>query len=328
LVQWSGQKVYAIIPRYPREEVPEMWRNRITVVCLSLIMLVHASPTDLKAAQESRAQSATREPRDKTQRETAEEIQRLVDQLGDDQFAAREAASKRLGEIGAAALPALRRAAQSTSAEVRSRARMLLAQIPKGTGPAEKKGQGERLSPPRAATAEEIRRLVARLGDNDQRVRAAAKRALLEIGPEALPALRDAAKSSDPEVRRCALWHLNLAAALAQPQALLLKSIDPACLADSFKLVGVTRVFDINNGGSSLHLTLEAIREVDTSYLRYKAGFFDDNNLVQVSSDIRFQAAFLLLKGEMVKAICWEGPEPRVWRKIAIRKSDTPVPKR
>ena len=55
------------------------------------------------------------------------EIAGLVKQLGDDEFAKREAASKRLKEIGDAALAALRKAAKdSTDAEVRARAAALL----------------------------------------------------------------------------------------------------------------------------------------------------------------------------------------------------------
>jgi WD40 repeat protein len=56
----------------------------------------------------------------------AAEIARLIKQLGSDEFADREKASKRLGEIGEPALPALRKAAGSDDAEVRERARRLI----------------------------------------------------------------------------------------------------------------------------------------------------------------------------------------------------------
>jgi hypothetical protein len=50
------------------------------------------------------------------------QIERLIKQLGDDSFEQREAASRRLEEIGEAALPALKRAADSQDPEVRRRA--------------------------------------------------------------------------------------------------------------------------------------------------------------------------------------------------------------
>src|SRR5690242_5501705 len=53
-------------------------------------------------------------------------IERLVRQLGSDSFAEREAAGKRLAELGAAAEPHLRRALTSGDAEVARRARLLL----------------------------------------------------------------------------------------------------------------------------------------------------------------------------------------------------------
>jgi WD40 repeat protein len=57
----------------------------------------------------------------------ADEIARLVKQLGDDDFARREGASKRLAAIGEPALGALQKAANSDDAEVRRRAAELVA---------------------------------------------------------------------------------------------------------------------------------------------------------------------------------------------------------
>src|SRR5437016_5696061 len=59
----------------------------------------------------------------------AAEVSRLVKQLGSDDFWTREAASKRLKEIGAAALPALRRAASDGDTETRRRAEEAVAAI-------------------------------------------------------------------------------------------------------------------------------------------------------------------------------------------------------
>jgi hypothetical protein len=54
------------------------------------------------------------------------EIERLIKELGDDSFEVREAAGRRLAEIGAPALPALRKAADAADPEVRNRARRLV----------------------------------------------------------------------------------------------------------------------------------------------------------------------------------------------------------
>jgi WD40 repeat protein len=59
------------------------------------------------------------------------EIARLVRQLGDDDFDRREAASKRLAEIGEPAHDALRRAMDSDDVEVRQRAEIIVAGIEK-----------------------------------------------------------------------------------------------------------------------------------------------------------------------------------------------------
>src|SRR6516165_8161059 len=54
------------------------------------------------------------------------DIEQLTKDLGSPEFAKREAASKRLSEIGAPAVDSLRKALTSTDPEVRSRARDLL----------------------------------------------------------------------------------------------------------------------------------------------------------------------------------------------------------
>src|SRR5947209_5791743 len=64
-----------------------------------------------------------------TETPTPVEIRRLITQLGSDEFAEREAASRRLEAIGAPALPALHRAAASQDPEVRRRAGQVIPAI-------------------------------------------------------------------------------------------------------------------------------------------------------------------------------------------------------
>jgi hypothetical protein len=61
-------------------------------------------------------------------------IERLVGELGDPQFAVREAATNGLMEIGPPAVGSLRRALKSEDAEVRARAQLLLRAIPDAQG--------------------------------------------------------------------------------------------------------------------------------------------------------------------------------------------------
>jgi RNA polymerase sigma factor (sigma-70 family) len=61
----------------------------------------------------------------------AERIAKLIDQLGSDTFADRETASRELERLGAAALEALRQAAQSQDLETRRRAQALVTKIEK-----------------------------------------------------------------------------------------------------------------------------------------------------------------------------------------------------
>jgi hypothetical protein len=69
---------------------------------------------------------------------SAEQIKKLIEQLGSDNFGAREQASKQLDEIGVPALEALRQAAQGRDAETRRRAEELVQKI-------EKRGENARL---------------------------------------------------------------------------------------------------------------------------------------------------------------------------------------
>lgn len=61
-------------------------------------------------------------PADAVKEKTAKRVAALILQLGDDDFARREAASKELEALGEPALPALRKAKASDDAEVRRRA--------------------------------------------------------------------------------------------------------------------------------------------------------------------------------------------------------------
>src|SRR5439155_10098494 len=76
-----------------------------------------AAPTDVAPRQQQNEKGAAA---------SAEEIKGLIDQLGADEYAKREAAARRLRAIGKAALPALTEATKSDDAEVASRAESLV----------------------------------------------------------------------------------------------------------------------------------------------------------------------------------------------------------
>jgi hypothetical protein len=83
---------------------------------------------------------------------TADRIAGLVAQLGDDQFARREAAERTLAAIARPALPALRKAATDGDAEVRARAERLVATITRGLAEAELAGWGGSWTGPNGST--------------------------------------------------------------------------------------------------------------------------------------------------------------------------------
>jgi WD40 repeat protein len=73
------------------------------------------------------------------------EIARLIEQFEDDDYEKREAASKRLAELGGVALVQLRAGLESESAEVRIRCRRLVAQAQSGTSARKLAGHGDEL---------------------------------------------------------------------------------------------------------------------------------------------------------------------------------------
>jgi hypothetical protein len=112
---------------------------------------------------------------------SAEEIQKLIQQLGHDSFAVREEATKRLAEIGRPAVPALREALRNKDAEVRQRAQRILEGI---------------------LTSVEF--AIDGLKDKDATARKEAAETLERLGPaakEALPALLEALKDPNEDVR-------------------------------------------------------------------------------------------------------------------------------
>jgi HEAT repeat protein len=125
----------------------------------------------------------------------AKQIQKLIRDLGADEFNVREKATKELSSIGRNALPALREALQSGDLEVRQRARHAMDAIQTSTqylteslkdpDPALRKEAAEileRLGPAAKAVAPA---LVAALQDKDESVRDAVLNALLAIDPGA-----------------------------------------------------------------------------------------------------------------------------------------------
>jgi hypothetical protein len=85
------------------------------------------APEELRARQERVRELRVRQQHERAA--LAERAQALTEQLGELDFARREAASAELRRIGPPALPALRRAARSPDPEVASRAEALIGQI-------------------------------------------------------------------------------------------------------------------------------------------------------------------------------------------------------
>jgi C-terminal processing protease CtpA/Prc len=91
-------------------------------------------PVPVRAGASPAGQAAEPSPEDEAKRKEQEaklkaEIAKLIKQLADEQWNVRDAAQKRLAEIGMAAVPALKEAAQSKDLEVATRARALLRKL-------------------------------------------------------------------------------------------------------------------------------------------------------------------------------------------------------
>jgi tetratricopeptide (TPR) repeat protein len=116
------------------------------------------------------------------------EIARWVEELGDDSFAVREAASRKLHAAGARAEPALLKALDSKDAEVVKRAKAILAQFKWGIYPD---------TPPRVAE------LIGSYRSAARSERRAVVRKLLDAGPDGHKALaKIALAEDDAQVRR------------------------------------------------------------------------------------------------------------------------------
>jgi tetratricopeptide (TPR) repeat protein len=141
-----------------------------------------------------------------------EQIARWVEQLGDNDFAVREAASKALWEAGRAAETALMQAARSDDAEVSQRARAILEKFKWGVYP---------------DTPKKIVNLIAKYQAADNANKGAVLRELLEEGADGCKALtKIATAEQDANVRRelNALIHNQLVRAV--PQLLLEDNFD------------------------------------------------------------------------------------------------------
>jgi RNA polymerase sigma factor (sigma-70 family) len=99
------------------------------------------------------------------------------------------------------------------------------------------------------------------------------------------------------------------------------KSVDLGPLEEFFSLARVEHVTELFRG-KTLILILEAKKDVDTSALFYKVGFYSEGKEIRLASDLLFDAAFPLEKGERVRASAQSGREDVQWKKIAVRRAE------
>jgi tetratricopeptide (TPR) repeat protein len=134
------------------------------------------------------------------------EIARWVEELGDDSFAVREAASRKLLAAGARSEPALLKALDSKDAEVVKRAKLILAEFKWGIYPDTPARVVELIRSYQAATATERRQVV---------------RKLLDAGPAGCRALTKIARAEDnPQVRKEVFADLTANLSTVVPQLL------------------------------------------------------------------------------------------------------------
>jgi hypothetical protein len=147
-------------------------------------------------------------------------IARWVEEMGDDSFAAREAASRKLLGAGEAAEPALLKALEHKDAEIRSRARAILAEFKWGVY---------------ADTPPAVVELVRAYRFGQPNDRAAVVRKLMAAGPAGCKAVVKIARAEeDARVRREVFG--QVAANLPRAAANLLEENNPAALDALFEL--------------------------------------------------------------------------------------------
>jgi RNA polymerase sigma factor (sigma-70 family) len=141
-------------------------------------------------------------PAPKPDEETAARIKSLIQQLGDDSFTVREAATKELIKIGRPAVPFLRAALKDKDIEISQRSRKVLDALKQSvvyltedlqdSDPGIRKEAAEALEQMGARAKDAVPALVKALKDKDEGVRDAVIMALLAIDPDN-KALADAA---------------------------------------------------------------------------------------------------------------------------------------
>ncbi len=104
-----------------------LWSVRLGSALCGLVGGILAISAPLPAQAQNAAE--TRAPVEAPPDALSPEVTALIEQLGDDSFGTREAASAKLAALGMSARPALERALKSGDPEVRLRARRLLGQI-------------------------------------------------------------------------------------------------------------------------------------------------------------------------------------------------------
>jgi len=173
-----------------------MWITKMKIVTVVVVAI--------GVSALSMAWAVPQDAKSKPKNVSPEEIQKLVKELGHDNFHVREAATNRLAEIGRPAVPALREALRSSDAEVRQRAQRILEGI---------------------LTSVEF--AIDGLKDKHAESRKEAAETLEKLGPaakEALPALIEALKDKDEEVREAVVLAIisidpdNKAVANAEPK--------------------------------------------------------------------------------------------------------------
>ena len=126
-------------------------------------------------------------------------------------------------------------------------------------------------------------------------------------------------------------WRLGLAALLItafapsvpaddRPDKALKQVVVPGPLADHFDIVSARKRIE-ETRGVYIILKLRAKKEVDTGNLFFKAGYFDREKHLHEVDELRFEAGFVLQKGETVNAQLWAGREDRKWDRIVIQKA-------
>ncbi|HEV3142721.1 MAG TPA: hypothetical protein VGZ47_02435 [Gemmataceae bacterium] len=244
-----------------------------------------------------------------------EDIDKAVRELGDKRFAVREKATKTLWEAGAAAEPALRKAAESGDAETVRRAKALLDKFEWGIYP---------------DTPGEIATLITQFKTGDQAVRVEVVSKLIALGRTGFPTLRRLVqRTTDAEERKAVFEQMSQRAQQTVPAMILAGDLAFADELLELCLAGSSEQAPVN------YAAFQLLRgELDSAVERWQKEFRDPKldakagevlvHLYKIKGDFASTAkiAEQMENDPLLESVLWEASDWKGLAKLIRKRGD------